>query len=593
VNHAQGATVIDVPAVDRTVNLRRLLRRMAALRPAKLDDLVWGCAGSSPPEVQACIQQYGPFAGLVRLAPLFPNGYLDTSGRVSHSGYAHDYRHELGILLQDLNRTIPQHLQSESTSVLEARLDDIVFREVEGTREQVGDPASESLLERLFAVYDVAPRLPRLAALVDGLKEEIDLSRTVVVAHQHILGSVVSQFEALWDLGLKPERTFIVGKPYSTNRVAAMYLEERGCHVRPNLQEYGTGSVLSPGVYQTENDRALGNFFAKVVKDLPRERLSKVLVLDDGGLILAWLNGAPASGLFTQEDLESLSTLRVVGVEQTTFGQRLLSRLGAEGGHSPETTAKAIPVANVAETRLKMERESGLIANSVVRELDSWMRSSDARSEHVSNLSGATVGVIGFGAVGSWVCRVLHDTVQRMVVFDRDVRKCSVARSFGYQVAQSLSELAQECSVIIGCTGALDGVELKASMLRPGTILASASSGNYEFARVFITGKKPMRPDLNPEINPGRPASAFDWIHSIFPVEVPGGRSFVLNGGFPVNFTGALDPIRAEEIELTRCLVVLGAAAAIRDLKEGGPNFGNPVRLAPIDETILDDMFGF
>jgi hypothetical protein len=579
--------VTEIAAVDRSVNLVRVLRRMARLNPSHLNRLVWECAEDSPPEVRACIEEYGPFAGLIRLAPLFPHGYLDTSGRVAASGYAHDYRNELGSLLQHLNRVIPQWQKKGSASVLEPRLDDIIIREVSETREKIGNPSSEDLLERLFAVYDVVPRLPALAELVSRLRDEVDLSDAVLVAHQHILGSVVSQFEALWELGLKPSRTFIVGKPYSTNRLAALYLRHKGCSVRSGLRAYGTGSTLLPAVYQTENDDSLGHFFAEVVRDLPDRHLSRLVVLDDGGLVLAWLGRAAESGLFSPQDMKRLSQLRVAGVEQTTFGQRLLGRL-ARDPYRAATPAR-IPVANVAETRLKMEKESGLIAQSVVQELDAWLHASDVGGEHVQTLSGATVGVVGFGVVGSWICRVLHDRVQRMIIFDDDARKSSIARSFGYQAAPTLEQLAKECSVIIGCTGAPDGVALEASMLSPGTVLASASSGNYEFARVFITGTKDRYPSLNPELTPERPASAFDWVHSIYPVDVPGGRAFVLNGGFPVNFTGALDPIRADEIELTRCLITLGVTSAVRELGDLS-NFGQQVQLVPIDERVLTSV---
>lgn len=578
----------DVHAVDRTVNLVRLLRRMAALRPAALDQLVRESTKNSSPEVEACLRDYGPFAGLIRLAPLFPHGYLDTSGRVSASGYAHAYRHELGTLLQDLNRAVPQRPGRELVSVVEARLDDIVFREVAETQERVGSPSSENLMERLFAAYDVVPRLPRLDELVQRLKGEVDLGDSVVVAHQHILGSVVGQFEALWSLGLHPSRTFIVGKPYSTNRAAAMYLKHRGCHIRSGLGAYGTGAILLPAVYQTDNNDALGSFFARVLNELPPRDLTRLIVLDDGGLILAWLDQVSENELFTPEQIQRLSGLRVAGVEQTTFGQRLVERLSS----TPDVNARPIPIANVAETRLKTEKESRWIGDSVVRELDAWIRSSDARGEHVSSLGEATVGLIGFGVVGSWVARALSDLARRMIVFDEDARKSSIARSIGYQVAHSIPELACECSVLVGCTGAPDGVEIEASMLTPGMILASASSGNYEFARAFITGAKARRPKLNPEINPGRPASGFDWIHSIFPIEVPGGRAFVLNGGFPVNFTGALDPIRPEEIELTRSLIVLGAASALAGLG-GSSNFGSEVELVELNESLLNEIFGF
>jgi len=41
------------------------------------------------------------------------------------------------------------------------------------------------------------------------------------------------------------------------------------------------------------------------------------------------------------------------------------------------------------------------------------------------------------------------------------------------------------------------------------------------------------------------------------------------NGGFPVNFTGEIDPIPAEEIQITRSLVLAGALQAVNEKSNG------------------------
>jgi hypothetical protein len=95
---------------------------------------------------------------------------------------------------------------------------------------------------------------------------------------------------------------------------------------------------------------------------------------------------------------------------------------------------------------------------------------------------------------------------------------------------------------------------------------------------------------LNPELTPGRAASAFDWLHSILAVPANRGELYVLNGGFPINFTGAVDPISPEQIELTRCLMLAGVSAALEAL-HSARNFGGPVKLAPIPEEFLKELF--
>jgi S-adenosylhomocysteine hydrolase len=568
---------------------------MAALPPAELRHLVWSCAEGSPPEVMRCLDEFGPFGGLVRLAPLFPRGYLDFSPEVTGHG-AH--RQEMGRLLHALNRRIPFRKRVARDSIWDARLDDVVFREVAKSRRthHRSDTSVRDLLELLFAIYDVMPPLPRLDELVAGMRREVDLSDAVLVAHQHILGTVASQFEGLWSLGLKPSRTYVAGKAYSTNRLAAMYLESRGCTVSSGLSSFSTDAVLNPNYYHQEHLYALHEFFADVVKKLPTESISRLVVLDDGGLILSWLNTVFESPWLSEEDAKRLSRLRVIGVEQTTFGKNFLMS-SEEREQGPFNLS--IPVASVASSTLKLHKESEFIGDSVVHELDAWIRANEGHAAESRTLDGATVGVIGYGVVGSHVCKTLrHLGVERVLVFDEDLSHNSVAATQGFRVFKNVAQLAKECSVIIGCTGARAGVELEASMLKPGTVLASASSGNYEFARVFTSGKLGLsgRSHLdsvpNPEVTHERRPDAFDWVHSIFSVGDEDQPVYVLNGGFPVNFTGAIDPIRADQIELTRCLMVQGVASAYRQSGERA-NFGRSVELADLDEDPINEIFGF
>jgi hypothetical protein len=569
--------------------MMEVMRRMATMSPNALRELVHDCAKRAPREINTCLAEYGPLSGMVRLAPLFPRGYLDRPA-TGRSGHAEPQRRDgLVNLIQELDRRLPRRPRAHRTSVSDARLDDIIFREVAECTATGLSEERDDLLEHLASIYDVAPRLPRLGELVANLRTEVDLSDAVVVAHQHVLGTVVSQFEALWELGLEPSRTYVIGKPYSTNQLAAMYLEQKGCSVRTGFASFDLASIFSPGWYQSDNHEALGLIFADVVRQLPHDNISRLIVLDDGGLILTWLNRAFDSGLFSRDEAHRLAQLEVLGVEQTTFGRHMVERLARVEQRDREQQT-IVPIANVAQTRLKLEKETELIANSVVHELREWLRSSDVHNAHVTELRQATIGVIGFGVVGSWVCRALrNDPQQRFIVFDDDISHSSTARSVGYRVAHSVQELARECSVLIGCTGAPGGVALDASMLNAGTVLASASSGNYEFARVFITANG-RKKTINPELSPGRPARLFDWVHSIFSVPVSNGRAFILNGGFPINFTGAVDPIRADQIELTRCLMLMGVAAGLRELR-GRPNFGGAVSLARIDETLVNEMF--
>ncbi len=49
---------------------------------------------------------------------------------------------------------------------------------------------------------------------------------------------------------------------------------------------------------------------------------------------------------------------------------------------------------------------------------------------------------------------------------------------------------------------------------------------------------------------------------SLYRVSRGGRRFYLINGGFPVNFDGGVDPIVPEKIQLTRSLLYLGALQA-------------------------------
>jgi len=57
----------------------------------------------------------------------------------------------------------------------------------------------------------------------------------------------------------------------------------------------------------------------------------------------------------------------------------------------------------------------------------------------------------------------------------------------------------------------------------------------------------------------------FDRVHGLLTVEMPGGRFVhILNAGFPVNFTGEVDPIRLHRIIGTRGLMLGAYLQAVR-----------------------------
>jgi hypothetical protein len=90
------------------------------------------------------------------------------------------------------------------------------------------------------------PTLPVVENLVRTPTPEIRerLSRTTLVAVQHLLESTGSLIDALLRLGLCPKNVFVLGKAYSSNPNVAAELRAKGVSVDPGRM--GT----TPGEFQ-------------------------------------------------------------------------------------------------------------------------------------------------------------------------------------------------------------------------------------------------------------------------------------------------------------------------------------------------------
>jgi hypothetical protein len=111
-----------------------------------------------------------------------------------------------------------------------------------------------------------------------------------------------------------------------------------------------------------------------------------------------------------------------------------------------------------------------------------------------------------------------------------------------------------------------------------GSVLVSASSADVEFRAWQL---RPSAESLgNPE-NWGQQGESHHPCFSLY--RVPNGAShfYLVNGGFPVNFNGGVDPIAPEKIQLTRTLLYIGAVQASR---------ANSPGLTPLDHRMQQDL---
>jgi hypothetical protein len=374
-----------------------------------------------------------------------------------------------------------------------------------------------------------------------------------ILSCQHILGSILPQYAAIRDLLPRARFWEIIGKPYSANTWAIRSLEEYGFRFNPesarlpDRQSDQSGYRL--GTYQQRHRQVVRSSVRRFFNMMPASLKSSevpILVIDDGGALI------DAVGMMAKE----CGTSRpIVCVEQTQRGLYAAHPVSGRRNAPPGGLA----VVNVAQSLSKLALESPLVAQSVIENLDSWLELLNARTTEGISQSSLRYGIIGFGSVGESIANELRVRGTPAEVYDLNHNRRAAAKRQGYEVALSVGELLDKATIIVAATAGSWLDEPHAARLHDGVIIASASSGDTEFRGLPL-----WKSDQLPILDSSLPNQLFDTIHGEMRFRRPDGATIhILNGGFPVNFNGALDPIEPERIQLTRALMLAGVLQAI------------------------------
>jgi hypothetical protein len=362
---------------------------------------------------------------------------------------------------------------------------------------------------------------------------------------QHIFGSTASLITQLAE-GLSPEGVFVLGKPYSTNALVLEFLRERcGYSIHPesfrqSLDEPGD-KVLSGKIrwlldecrqWLLRNDNA------------PRMR---AVLIDDGGKAIRLLHEPEF------DDVRHHFSC----VEQTRRGIMELEGVDLE-----------VPVVNVAESWVKLQHESPLIANSVLNELFKQLQLLKSSGIHVRR----EAMILGYGAIGRAVAVELRRQGQwNILVYDPEQAKVRAARDDGFRTVASLREALPGSGLVVGCTGKTSLVEADYEYIRPGAVLVSASSSDIEFESWKLRQRGTALGRLvGAQAPPEEAASGVEHpCFSLYRVQWDDRHFYLANGGFPINFDGSIDPIEPGAIQLTRGLLYAGAVQASNEVEPG------------------------
>jgi len=338
------------------------------------------------------------------------------------------------------------------------------------------------------------------------LKQE-PLKNTVIVYIHHALQTSINVVNSLILMGATPAFIYILGKSYSENKAVVAHMKALGVTYIDSSDQAGFGEYKR--AFKSDID-----YLWTLVEKYLDSRIKDILVLDHGGHAI---DSIPHT---------ILSSYKIIGIEKTTAGT-----MGYDAENKPN-----IPIINVAGCAAKRLLESPLIAHAVSSKVESIIKTISKEK---------VCAVIGFGAIGQSVANVLKSLGKQILVYDKNH-----TTSADY----SLEDIIEKSDYIFGCTGTDVTYNIVHSIVQTqGTkFFLSCSSEDKEF--LFLLQEITKSKSFNQN-------KLFDDL--VFNTK-SGGKIVIVNGGFPVNFDNSGESVPAQDIQLTRALIVGGVIDAIK-----------------------------
>lgn len=312
---------------------------------------------------------------------------------------------------------------------------------------------------------------------------------------QHLSYTTARMFEALVKNGFPAENIFLHGKCYSTNPYAVKILEDLGINIA--FQSSSFNSHLS---YDQQFAKSIKNYFSPLIKKYN----GKKIILDDGAELL-------------NLSMEFIPNDEVVAIEQTSAGY-----------HRAKAKNMPFPIINVARANVKLTQESSFITRMICRKVEETI------SKTFTNTSDLKVLILGGGAIGYGVRKNLEKRY-KTDIFDLRTELSDISLEY-------FDSRLIQYDVYIGCTGNCSIPKEKHKLLKPGSLLISASSSDREFDSVELRKHIPIYSDCHKTIKSQ--------------------GLFLSNSGFPVNFDETY--LDSAEFQLTRALLLSAIVQAIK-----------------------------
>lgn len=387
--------------------------------------------------------------------------------------------------------------------------------------------------------------IPHQLPLLTFLENSYDIERKLpfngyaCVFIQHLLGSNIPLINSIEKGGVKKEDIYIIGKAYSSNISVLNYFEKNNYNYINSYEGYSIDICY---------DNILKNEIRKVFISLLFNSNLPILLLDDA-----------AKGIcIAHEDIFKQYLYRFKCVELTSRGISEINKIILK-----------CPVINVATSDAKKRIEAPLIGKSMVFELMELLNSWKKYYRPPNN----NVLIIGYGAIGKSVCKELLNYGFNILVYDIDSEQINSAKRSKYVTTNDFS-VESLSGIVIGCTGTASISYDKFNSFQDGTLFVNMASSDLEFGLWKFEGNKSVflfhktKKNKQTLLSNENKIKTEPW-KCLYKIMNHNKTFYLANGGFPVNFTGEIDPIPPEEIQITRSLVLAGALQAVNEKENG------------------------
>jgi len=376
--------------------------------------------------------------------------------------------------------------------------------------------------------------LPVLDSIIKNITPYLGiqpLKRTIVISVHHALPPSLALLRAQFKLGLDPKYTFVLDKHYSECKEVVEKIKAERVNYQPSSAQIGLGKFSFSFIHD------VNHLWYRLSENLKNnETVENIIIMDHGGHALSFIPS------------EILEKYRVVGLEETMGG--LIN---------PSAQGLTFPVIEVASCAAKKIFESPLIAEAVVTKLTPLIPIKD------DNL---TCGVVGYGSIGKAVANKLLSMGHKVIVYDQDPYQLKGAKNI--IIANELTALIAHADYIFGCTGrdiAAPSIDHLRLSLRNKTLISCSSEDKEYLSLLNLVQRKENGKVATKPLN-----------EVVYRTDM-GGTIRILRGGFPINFDDSGESVPANDIQLTRALVLGGALQAVSFFQKPLINAGGNYKL--------------